>query len=208
MTGEARAIGAVNTIYFDQKTQKITGANTDAYGFWQNLKTQHQAMNNLDREKSKILLIGAGGAARAVLYALTQQEFQNIKIVNRTHEKAQSLKAQFENKNTRITVLDWQDRHPQSDINLVVNTTSLGMENQKSLDVSLENCAPGTIIHDIVYAPLMTGLLRTAQKMELPYCTGLGMLIHQACPAFKRFFGLEPKIDETLQALIMRKTQK
>lgn len=193
----AQKIGAINTIYRDQ-SGKLVGTNTDAFGFIENVKQTIPAFSG----NNKIAhVIGAGGAARAIVYALLEEGFSEIRLCNRTRARADSLAESFGN--TRITTINWEDRHPEKDINFLVNTTSLGMSGADKLEININKLDFSTIISDIVYNPLQTELLKQGQEKGLKTVGGIGMLLHQARPAFKHFFGTMPNVDETLEKLVL-----
>lgn len=187
----AREIGAVNTVKIIGK--KLYGYNTDAFGFIENIK---QAVPEFDFTKNSALVIGAGGAARAIVYGLLKQGVPEIIITNRTIEKSIDISAL--NKN-RIHIIDWADREKAlKNISLLVNTTSLGMTGQDELALDLTELSTHTVVNDIVYVPLQTDLLKNARLRGNVTITGIGMLLHQARPAFKRWFGVLPELDEAL----------
>lgn len=187
----AREIGAVNTVKIIGK--KLYGYNTDAFGFIENIK---QAVPEFDFTKNSALVIGAGGAARAIVYGLLKQGVPEIIITNRTIEKSIDISAL--NKN-RIHIIDWADREKAlKNISLLVNTTSLGMTGQDELALDLTELSSHIVVNDIVYVPLQTDLLKNARLRGNVTITGIGMLLHQARPAFKRWFGVLPELDEAL----------
>lgn len=184
----ARAIGAVNTIRISNG--KVHGSNTDAFGFTENLRDQCAGW---DPKAGTVLILGAGGAAQAAVYALKQAGVNDIILANRTQSKAALLGRS----------VPWEDRNSVArDATMIVNTTSLGMTGQQPLDMDLSDSR--AIIYDIVYRPLMTPLLRQAQDKNLPMVTGLGMLLQQARPAFKCWFGILPDVDKALQEKILK----
>ena len=186
----ARAIGAVNTVWIEDKI--IKGTNTDAYGFIENLG----AYTSL---QGPAFIIGAGGAAKAVLYGLLQAGLTDIRITNRTRSKADELAT-----DPRITVIDWKGRHEAlAGATLLVNTTALGMVGHASLDLDLTALSEDAVVCDIVYAPLMTELLLTAKARGNPFVTGIGMLLHQARPAFKRWYGILPEVTQSLEEKVL-----
>lgn len=188
----AQKIGAVNTLVID--SGKIHGTNTDSFGFAENIR---QAEFRVDINGTALVL-GAGGAARGVIHALQTLGFQKIKIANRTLEKTQAIAKDF-----GVEAIEWKKREQAgADISLLVNTTSLGMTGQLPLEYDLHNLPPGAAVCDIVYKPLYTVLLHEAQKRGLGVITGIGMLLHQARPAFAAWYGTMPDIDENLQRKI------
>ena len=186
----AQQIGAVNTILI--KDRKLTATNTDAYGFIQNLK---KTQPEFDLSNSTPIVLGAGGAARAVLYGLLNEGVQNILLTNRTYDNALKLSKDFKN----IEVIDWDNRSGAlTDCNLVVNTTSLGMKGQPALDLNLAKLPPQSLVYDLVYNPLETELLKNAARHECRTVQGLGMLIYQAEKAFRLWFDTTPDITVNL----------
>ena len=190
---KARAIGAVNTVVI--RDGSLYGTNTDAFGFLENLKEQCPAWRASD---GPALVLGAGGAARAVLYALTEDGVPEIILANRTEEKAREMVESFQGRNIRV--LPWAQRNMAAgEARLIVNTTSLGMKGQDKLEIDLGGTRG--VVCDIVYKPLMTEILLQAQGKNIPVVTGLGMLLHQARPAFHHWFGIMPDIDEDLVSM-------
>ncbi len=188
----ARAIGAVNTVFM--RDGKICGTNTDAYGIIQNIHFFDSA-NPFDVTKGVAVILGAGGAARATVYSLLEHGCPQIILTNRTRAKAETL-AKMDD---RITVIDWDARHQAlKNANMLVNTTSLGMKGQPALEMNLDALPKGALVTDIVYAPLMTDLLKAAQARGNPVQTGIGMLLHQAAKSFHYWFDITPNIDEAL----------
>lgn len=179
----ARAIGAVNTIVIEG--DKIHGTNTDAYGFMENIRPHLTG-------KGKAILLGAGGAAKAICHALLAEGFSHISIINRTEARAQALAAHF---GGRIDVQKWDKRSGLLEgADLLVNTTSLGLSGKEALDIDLEALPKTALVTDIVYNPLITPLLETAKANGNPVVDGLGMLIHQAVPGFDMWFGTKPDV--------------
>ncbi len=186
----ARMIGAINTIKIENN--KLYGTNTDAFGFIENLKSHGHA---IDKTQPAIVL-GAGGAARAVVYGLLHDGYQNILITNRTIEKAKDI-AQMDGR--KVFAIDWSHRTQAiKDARLLVNTTALGMTGKETLDIDLSNLPASCVVCDIVYVPLMTDLLTRSQARGNPIVTGIGMLLHQARPAFQAWFGVMPDVDDAL----------
>lgn len=191
----AEDIGAVNTLWFEGSV--LWGGNTDAYGFVANLDS---LSSGWDRRKSALVL-GAGGASRAVVYALKQREFDDIRIVNRTLDRAGELADRF---GRGITAHEWR-AVPEllRDSALIVNTTSLGMQGKDDMAIDLSTADPEALVTDIVYVPLETPLLKAARERGLKTIDGLGMLLHQAVPGFERWFGVRPEVTSELRALIL-----
>ena len=195
MSDEARLIGAVNTVTV-AKNGDLHGHNTDAFGFAQNLK---ETIPDFDWNGSTATVIGAGGAARAVLYALQKNAVGDIRLTNRTRESAEKLGAAY-----GATIIDWDDRNASvAGADLIINTTSLGMKGQDALDIDLSGITDQTIVYDIVYTPLITPLLQQAQDKGARVVTGIGMLLHQARPGFEAWFGQFPDVAKELEAFIL-----
>ncbi|NVJ99778.1 MAG: shikimate dehydrogenase [Alphaproteobacteria bacterium] len=190
----ARQMGAVNTVQIaDDGT--LTGFNTDGIGLVTNLK---KSVPDWPHDKP-VLILGAGGAARAAALGLLTENVPMVMITNRTREKAEAIARDIGR--GRMTVVDWEDRsHAVSAAGLVVNTTVLGMKGQHPLEIDLMAAAKDTVVYDIVYQPLMTPLLRDAEALGLRTVTGLGMLVYQAAAAFKIWFGVEVDYDDALRA--------
>lgn len=187
----AQKVGAVNTVVI--KDKKLIGMNTDAFGFTQNIKSK----NSFDFKGRRALVLGAGGASRAVLYALVNEGVEQILLSNRTRDKAEKLKELYPDK---IEIIDWKEKEScLKSIDLLVNTTSLGMVGQPSLEINLENLNKSALVTDIVYAPLMTPLLKNAQLRGNEVVTGIGMLLHQARPSFKAWTGIMPTVTDDLE---------
>ena len=190
----AKRIGAANLVTVG-KDGRLFGSNTDAYGFEQNLLAGGYSPTD-----GVAFVLGAGGASRAVLVALETMGFTEIRLANRTRDHAEKLARELEIPGCRIYVIDW-DRAPERlpGTDLLVNATSLGMINQPPLDFPLDKLPDSAFVTDIVYTPLETGFLRRAQERGNRIIDGLGMLLHQARPSFKAFFGIDPKVSEALR---------
>ena len=197
ISDRAILIGAANTLIF-REDGSIYADNTDGYGFIENLR--HGAPD-WDPKAGPCALLGAGGAARAIIVALADAGVPEILLSNRTRPKAEALKAEF---GKRITVVDWvQAGNMLDDAATLVNTTSLGMEGQPELRVPLDGLRPDTVVTDIVYQPLETELLRKARQRGCRTVDGLGMLLYQAVPGFERWFGLRPEVDEATRKAVL-----
>ncbi len=193
----AKAIGAVNTVVIDEN-KKFHGINTDAYGFIQNL---YNTVPDWQAKDTKAIILGAGGASRAVLYALIQSGVPEIYILNRTLEKAQLLAEDFKiGNNCTIYAKEWSNDYDLFEsTSLLINTTSLGMNNNSGIELDIISKLPKTaIVYDLVYTPLYTKLLKDAEDKGCKIVTGIGMLINQAIPAFKKWFNKKPEIDNKL----------
>ncbi|MEK1886080.1 MAG: shikimate dehydrogenase [Phyllobacterium sp.] len=191
----AEEIGAVNTLWFEEG--ELWGGNTDAYGFAANLDALSAGWD----KGRNALVLGAGGASRAIVYALKQRGFTEVRIVNRTLDRAQELAHRF---GPGISAHPWR-AIPEliPDANLVVNTTSLGMEGKSEQQMDLSNADGDALVTDIVYVPLETPLLRAARARGLKVVDGLGMLLHQAAPGFERWFGKRPAVTSELRELVL-----
>jgi shikimate dehydrogenase len=194
VTPEAKAIGAVNCIVV-REDGSLHGLNTDGYGYIANLREQAPAWQ---AAAAPAVVLGAGGAARAVVAGLLGEDVPAIRLVNRTREAAEGLAASF---GPRVTVIDWQQRSDAlAGAGLLVNTTSLGMEKKPPLEIALDALPPDATVSDIVYAPLETALLAAARARGLAASDGLGMLLHQAVPSFRAWAGLTPTVTAALRA--------
>ena len=197
VSDQALVVGAANTLVFGEDGA-IHADNTDGYGFMQNLR--NGAPDWVPGDGFAVVL-GAGGAARAVLQALVEVNVPEILLTNRTRARADRLKEEF---GQRITVIDWARAGNVIDnAKLVVNATSLGMQGQPELRVPLDRLRPGVVVTDLVYAPLKTQLLQTAEEAGCIIVDGLGMLLHQAVPGFERWYRIRPKVDDNLRAAVL-----
>ncbi len=188
----AHRIGAVNTVVV-RDNGTLYGTNTDAAGFILNLKSQIADLTPYHR---KAVVLGAGGAARAVCAALLDDGFA-VWLTNRTRAKAEAIAAAL----GAIDVVDWDAREVAFEgCGLLVNCTSLGLEGSTPLDVSLEALPRDALVTDIVYKPLMTPLLLDAQARGNPVVDGLGMLLYQAVDGFAAWYGVRPEVDAALRA--------
>ena len=198
VTDRAILIGAANTLIF-RKDGKIHADNTDGYGFLENLKT---GAPGWQPKAGPAAILGAGGAARAVIASLLDAGVPEIYLSNRTRVRAEKLKSDF---GSRVQVFDWvQAGNMIEHASLVVNTTSLGMIGKGEMRVPLDGLKPGTIVTDLVYTPLKTHFLETAEQMGCVTVDGLGMLLHQAVPGFERWFGKRPEVDRVTRAAALR----
>lgn len=197
ISDRAILIGAANTLIF-RRDGKTHADNTDGYGFLANLR---QGAPGWRADAGPAAVLGAGGAARAVIEALIEAGAPEILLSNRTRGKADTLKSEF---GTRIRVVDWvQAGNMIEDAALVVNTTSLGMVGVAELRIPLDGLHAGQVVTDLVYTPLRTRLLQQAEAAGCTVVDGLGMLLHQAVPAFERWFGLRPEVDDALRAAVL-----
>ena len=194
-TSAAEAIGAVNTLWSEGGL--LWGDNTDAEGFLASLDEEAPGWR---REIRSAAILGAGGASRAVVYGLLSAGLERIAIINRTVDRAEALVSEF---GSRLFVLD---RHEEPDrlgeVDILVNTTSLGMSGQEPLGLDISGLRPSAIVADIVYVPLETSLIRDARRRGHRTVGGLGMLLHQAVPGFQRWFGVRPSVTSELRSLV------
>ncbi|MDZ7710081.1 MAG: shikimate dehydrogenase [Roseovarius sp.] len=198
VTDRATIIGAANTLVLREDGQ-IQADNTDGYGFIENLR---QNAPGWQPESGPAAVLGAGGAARAVIAALLDVGVPEVFLSNRTRIRAEVLQGQF---GRRVTVIDWvQAGNMLEEAVTVVNTTTLGMVGHPPLRVPLDGLRKGAVVTDLVYAPLQTRLLIEAEKMGCVPVDGLGMLLHQAVPAFERWFGVRPQVDAATRAAALR----
>lgn len=192
---DAQATGAVNTLVFAEGT--IRGINTDVRGFARSLE---EALGVGAARAGPVAVLGAGGAARAVVLALIRAGAPEIRVVNRTRKRAEELCASLA-LSARVKAGEWGDwRNVFSGTQLLVNTTSLGMTGKTQLELSLEGLPTSAAVADIVYNPLETELLRNARARGHRTMDGLGMLMHQAVPAFAVWFGVTPEVGPALRA--------
>jgi shikimate dehydrogenase len=195
LDADARRIGAVNTVTM-APDGSLKGSNTDGIGFLAHLRASAPSWN----ASGPAVVIGAGGAARAVVAALLGAGVSDVRIVNRTRERAEELVRSF---NGPTRVMPWVARHGALEgAALVVNTTTLGMTGQPALDLDLEALPGEACVFDCVYAPLETPLLAAARARGLAAVDGLGMLIHQARPGFEAWFGVAPEVDDGLRRFL------
>lgn len=193
----ARRIGAVNLVIAENN--RLLGRNTDAYGFAQNLLS-----GGFAPQTGAALVLGAGGACRAILAALADMGFTDIRLANRTQSRAEQLAQEFSSPRCRIIAVSWRDAPAAcAGSELLVNTTSLGMKGQPPLDFALDALPPGATVTDIVYSPLETPLLQQARRRGYRAIDGLGMLLHQARPSFAGFFGRDPEVTEELRQFVL-----
>lgn len=196
---QAEKLGAINTIIVHENGD-LEGRNTDMYGFTENLKAASFALKS---DEPIVAVLGAGGAARAVVAALQEMNFYEIRIINRTMDKARRL---AEDLGGNINIFEWNESEKaMAGAELLVNATSLGMEGQPPLDIEIDALSDKAWVADIVYAPLQTELLKRAAKRGNKTIDGLGMLLHQARPAFKAWFGVDPEVNEKLRKFVLEK---
>lgn len=191
----AAELGAANTIWVEEGL--IHATNTDGFGFVSNLDDRQPGWNRTD----KALILGAGGASRAVIQAVRDRGVSEIHVVNRTVERAQELADRFG---------DQVFAHPMEALSevskgcgLFVNTTSLGMDGSAAPNIDFSGLTTGAVVTDIVYVPLKTPIIEMAEQQGFATVDGLGMLLHQARPGFEKWFGRRPDVTEDLRSLII-----
>jgi shikimate dehydrogenase len=191
----ARGVGAANTLWLDGG--RLRSTNTDVEGFIANLDATAPGW---DRGLGSALVLGSGGAARAVVFGLLERGISRIWLTNRTFERAAALRDKFGN---RVEAVRWSDSDSHmAEAGLIVNTTSLGMAGQPPLTIDLARLPAGAVVSDLVYVPLETALLAAAKARGLRTVDGLGMLLHQAVRGFQRWFGVRPEVTKALRTLV------
>lgn len=197
ITPAAERIGAVNTVTV-QPDGTLSGDNSDAFGFSAHLE---QTTPGWPKDRPAVML-GAGGAARAVCFALLEAGVPEVRVLNRTMARAEELATA---NGAKVQAMPWHDLPGAlADAGLLVNTTSLGMHGQPPLEVDLSSLPDNAVVNDIVYVPLQTPLLAAAAERGLRTVDGLGMLLHQARPGFERWFGQTPVVTQSLFDLIAK----
>ncbi|MFZ2295327.1 MAG: shikimate dehydrogenase [Polaromonas sp.] len=192
----ARRIGAINTIVVE-KDGSLSGFNNDGFGYIQSLL---DAQPDWRVDAGPIMVLGAGGAARAVVVSLAERGAKEIRLCNRSFGKAQDLAREF---GAPVRAIPWEERHEAlADIALLVNTTNQGMTGQSPLELSLDRLPRHALVSDVIYIPMETPLLVAARQRGNPTVNGLGMLLNQARPAFKAWFGVMPEITPDLRRAI------
>lgn len=192
----AVAVGAANTLWLEGG--KLHAANTDTYGFMRHLELS--AANWRDGGRH-VVILGAGGAARAIVYGFLAAGVAEVRVTNRTRRRADALAEHF---GPRVTVHEWSARSAIAEgAAVVVNTTTIGMKGEGSLGLDISRLGPRTVVADIVYVPLETELLASARARGLVAVDGLGMLLHQAVPGFERWFGVRPEVTAELRRRIV-----
>ena len=193
----ARAVGAANTLWLDDGILRST--NTDVEGF---IASLDDSAPGWDGNLENAVVLGAGGAARAVAYGILERGAQNIHVVNRTFERAEAFRERL---GPRIHPAHWDDLPGLlANAGLIANTTSLGMVGNPDLVLDLSSVGDDTVVADAVYTPLMTPLLTAAKARGLRYSDGLGMLLHQAGRPFELWWGVRPRVTPELRELVVR----
>jgi shikimate dehydrogenase len=192
----ARRMGALNTIVV-QPDGSFKGFNNDGFGYIQSLL---DAKPDWRADAGPITVLGAGGAARAVVLSLAERGANEIRVINRSFDKAQALANEF---GGPIKALPWSERHAAlADIALLVNTTNQGMHGNPDLDLQLDALPVSALVSDVIYVPLETRLLAAARKRGNATVNGLGMLLNQARPAFHAWFGVMPEVTPQLRQMV------
>ncbi|MDP1700772.1 MAG: shikimate dehydrogenase [Aestuariivirga sp.] len=197
----AGRLGAVNTVYI--KDGVVCGTNTDGEGFIASLRHAYPAF---ELKNKTAVIVGAGGAAKAIIGALLDEGVAKIGIINRTRERIHELQTQFGSGIYEISETNSNDT--LKSCALLVNTTSMGMEGQPPLELEIQSLGPYALVADIVYTPLETAFLKKAKRQGNPVLDGLGMLLHQAVRGFELWFGVKPEVTAELHALIAGDVQK
>jgi len=187
----AAAVGAANTLWLEDG--KLHAVNTDTYGYMTYLGLKEP---DWGRRAAPISVLGAGGAARAIVHGFLKAGVSEVRVFNRSQARAAALASEF---GPRVRPMPWSERSRGSaDSAVLVNTTSVGLKGQGSLEMDFTDFHPDCLVSDIVYVPLETGLIREARRHGLRTVDGLGMLLHQAVPGFEKWFGIRPEVTADL----------
>jgi shikimate dehydrogenase len=192
----ARAVASANTLWFEG--DRLVAESTDGVGFMADLKARFPSF---DAKGCAVAVLGAGGAARAIIHAFLEAGAAEVRVFNRTRSRADVVARHF---GPSVKPHDWSQRIDRSrEVRMLVNATSLGMKGGVALDMSLDHLDAASIVADLVYVPLVTPLLAAARARGLGALDGLGMLLHQAVPGFAKWFGVTPQVTDELRALIV-----
>ena len=192
----AEAVGAANTVWRDGS--KVCVANTDTYGFMTHL---NRSAPGWDKRDAPVAVLGAGGAARAIVYGFLEAGVAKVQVFNRTPARGEAIAAHFGH---RVEACAWSDAATAiRDAGVLVNTTTLGMVGSGAFDLDLSALDRDAVVADIVYVPLETPLLAQARARGHRTVDGLGMLLHQAVPGFERWFGVRPEVTDALRAILV-----
>ena len=192
----AAKIGAISCVTV-RRDGSLAGSNNDCYGFIHNLKQEQPAWR---ANTGPIAVIGGGGGSRAVCYALAQEGAREIRLINRTFERAQRMADEF---GAPVTAVKWEQREDAlADVAMVVNTTNQGMQGEPALDLNLTRMPGSALAADLIYIPRETQFLAAARSRGNSTVNGLGMLLHQGRPAWQAWFSIEPEVTPELRALI------
>ena len=192
----AKTMGAISCVVV-QADGSLAGTNNDWYGFLESIRQEQPGWR---ADRGPAVVIGAGGGSRAVCYGLAQAGAREVRLVNRTFERAKKIELDF---GGPIQALPWEQRHEVLDgAAMVINATSQGMLGQTPLDIRLDKLPAGALAMDIIYIPLETPFLAAARKRGNPTMNGLGMLLHQGRPAWRAWFGIEPAVTDDLRTLL------
>lgn len=187
----AMAISAANTLWLENGV--LHAANTDTYGYMTYLARRFPEWQ---RDEKPVAVLGAGGAARAIVFGFLERGVSEVRLLNRSRDRAEAVSADFD---PRVKVCDWTDRSRAArDCAVLVNTTSVGLKGEGDLAIDFAGFDPACIVSDIVYVPLETALIKGAKAHGLKTLDGLGMLLHQAVPGFEKWFGIRPDVTDDL----------
>jgi shikimate dehydrogenase len=192
----ARVVQAANTLWIEH--DRLWAANTDTYGYMTNLSL---TVPDWRAHDGPVCILGAGGAARAIVYGFLEAGVDEIRVFNRTRGRGEAIAEQF---GPRVKVFDWENRNDASrNASVLVNTTSAGLNRAGTLGIDFDGFNPMCVVSDIVYVPLETELLVEARAHGLRTVDGLGMLLHQAVPGFEKWFGVRPQVTNALRQLLV-----
>lgn len=192
----ARAVAAVNTLWYEDGW--LIGDNSDSAGFMSHLRA---SAPNFDPKNRTVMVLGAGGGARAIIHALLEAGAPEVRVFNRTRARADNIARHF---GPRVVAYDWSERLERSrGVGALINATSLGMQGGDALEMDLTMLGDDCVVADIVYVPVVTPLLGAARARGLVTVDGLGMLMHQAVTGFEKWFGVRPQVTDELRALLV-----